>query len=351
MIKLGIIGTGGMANDHARRFQKIKGVRIVACCDIQEQRAKAFASTYGIPRWYTDTARMLDDGSLDAVSVVTVDSAHAPVSLAAIARGLPVLCEKPLATTLADARKMREAALTKGVVTQVNFSYRNSSGAQAAATWIASGAIGRVMHVEASYLQSWLAQDAWGDWRTTDALTWRLCTRHGSAGTLGDIGCHIYDLATLLAGDIAALACDLKTFDKGVRGNRIGPYVLDANDSFVSTVELAGGGIGTVHATRWATGHHNSLRVRVYGDEGAVMVDLDRAYDRYWAIRGRQAMRKAEWREVRCKATPSQQERFIRAVTSGTSDVCDFAQGARVQAYLEASFRSDAAGRTVKVKA
>ena len=351
MIRLGIIGTGGMANDHARRFGKIRGVKLVACCDIREDRAKAFAAKYDIPRWRTDPVTMLDEGGLDAVSVVTVDAAHAPVSLAAIERGLAVLCEKPLATSLADARRMRDAAAKKGVVTQVNFSYRNSSGAQAAAAWVASGGIGRVMHVEASYLQSWLAQDSWGDWRTHDALTWRLSTRHGSAGTLGDVGCHIYDLATLLAGDIAALACEMKTFDKGVPGNRIGPYVLDANDGFAASVELAGGGIGTVHATRWATGHHNSLRVRVYGDEGAVMVDLDRAYDRYWVVRGRQAMRKAIWKEVRCRPTPSQQERFVRAIRTGKSDVCDFAQGARVQAYLEASLRSARRRRAVRVKA
>jgi predicted dehydrogenase len=350
VIRLGIIGTGGMANDHARRFWKMKGVKLVACCDIRGDRAKAFAEKYDIPRWHTDHVTMLDDGGLDAVSVVTVDAAHAPVSLAAVERGLAVLCEKPLATSLADARRMSDAAARKGVVTQVNFSYRNASGAQAAAAWVAAGGIGRVMHVEASYLQSWLSQDAWGDWRTKDAFTWRLSTRHGSSGALGDIGCHIYDLATLLAGDISALACEMKTFEKGIAGNRIGPYALDANDSFVSTVELAGGGIGTVHATRWATGHHNSLRVRVFGDEGAVMVDLDRAVDRYWVVRGRTAIRKADWKEVRARATPSQQERFIAAIREGTSDVCDFARGARVQAYLDASFRSARLRRAVQVR-
>lgn len=351
MIRLGLIGTGGMANDHARRFRKIKGVALAACCDIVGERAKAFAATYGIPRWYDDHRRMLADGGLDAVSVVTVDAAHAAVSLAAIEHGLHVMCEKPLATSLADARRMRDAAAAKGVATQVNFSYRNSCGAQAAAALVKAGGIGRVMHLEASYLQSWLAQDAWGDWRTHVPLTWRLSRRHGSWGTLGDIGCHIYDLATLVAGDIASLACEVKTFDKGVPGNRIGPYVLDANDSFVATVDLAGGGIGTVHATRWATGQHNSLRVRVYGDEGAVMVDLDRAYDRYWVVRGRTAMRKAEWKEVRARATPSQQERFVKAIRAGTSDVCDFAQGARVQACLDASMRSARSRRPARVKA
>jgi len=232
----------------------------------------------------------------------------------------------------------------------VNFSYRNSSGAQAAAQLIKAGGIGRVMHVEASYLQSWLVQDTWGDWRTTPTFAWRLSTRHGSAGTLGDTGCHIYDLVGLLCGDIREISCILRTFSKGVKGNRIGQYVLDANDSFVSAIELAAGGIGTVHATRWATGHHNSLRVRVYGDEGAVEVDLDRDPSSYRLVKGKKAARAAQWRVIPCKRTPTQYERFIASIRTGKSDPSDFRNGAKVQAYLQASTESSAAGRPVKVR-
>jgi predicted dehydrogenase len=262
-----------------------------------------------------------------------------------------VLCEKPLATTLADARRMRDAARARGVVTHVNFSYRNAPCAQAAAALIRDGGIGRVLHVEASYLQSWLTQDTWGDWRTTDAFTWRLSRRHGSSGTLGDIGCHIYDLTALLCGDIQEISCRLSTFDKGVKGNRIGPYVLDANDSFVTTLRLAGGGVGTVHATRWASGHLNSLRVRVFGDKGAVEVDLDRSQTTYRRARSKKVMKAAEWKDVPAPKSPTQYQRFIAAVRSGASDESDFANGARVQAYLDASFISDKRRRPVIVTA
>jgi predicted dehydrogenase len=350
MIRLGIIGTGGMANSHAKSYEPMKGLSITACCDIDEKRVRDFAARWSIPRWYTDYHEMLGTESLDAVDVVTVDAMHAAISLAAIGKGLAVLCEKPLATSLADARKMRDAARRRGVLTMVNFSYRNSSGAQAASQLIQDGGIGRVMHVESSYLQSWLAQSAWGDWRTSPGLTWRLSTRHGSAGTLGDIGCHIYDLTALLCGDIAEINCRLATFDKGVKGNRLGEYVLDANDSFVSTIKLAGGGIGTVHASRWATGQMNSLRVRVYGDQGAVEVDLDHSYTSYRVVRGRDAVRKAQWKEVTCKKTPTQYERFITGLKTGKADVNDFANGARVQAYLEASMLSDQSREPARVK-
>jgi predicted dehydrogenase len=350
MIQIGIIGTGGMAGNHAESYAKMKGVSLTSCCDINEERVRAFAHKWRIPRWYVDYEKMLAEETLDGVSNVTIDAMHAPISLAALAAGVPVLCEKPLATSLADARKMRDAARKRGLVTHVNFSYRNSCGAQAASKLIASGAIGRVMHVEASYLQSWLAQPAWGDWRTKEGMTWRLSTKHGSLGVLGDIGCHIYDLTSLLCGDIAEIDCTLKTFDKGIKGNHIGPYVLDANDSFVSTVRFANGGLGTIHATRWATGQMNSLRVRVYGDKGAVEVDLDSSYDNYKLVRGDKAMQKAEWKTVACPKTPTQYARFVAAVRSGKSDASDFANGAKVQAYLESSLLSDEKKGPVKVR-
>ena len=349
MIRLAIIGTGGMAHTHAESFSAMRGVRLAACCDIDSAKARAFAAKWNIPKWYADYRELLALESPDAVAVVTADAAHAPVSLAAIDRGCAVLCEKPLATSLADARKMRDAARARGVVTHVNFSYRNAPCVQAAASLVRGGGIGRVLHVEASYLQSWLVQDTWGDWRSTSAFTWRLSRRHGSAGTLGDIGCHIYDLTSLLCGPITEIACRLAVFDKGVPGGRIGPYVLDANDSFVSAVTLAGGGIGTVHATRWATGQVNSLKVRVYGDEGAVDVDLDRSTTAYRRAKSRRPMRPSSWKDVSSPKVPSQYERFVAAVRRGSSDESDFANAARVQAYLEGSFTSDRKRKPVRI--
>lgn len=340
MVKIGIIGTGGMANAHAESYKKIKGVKLTACCDISAERATAFAEKHGIPKVYTDYHEMLQKEKLDGVSNVTPDAMHADISLAVIAHCVAILCEKPLATSLADALKMRDAALQAGVVNMVNFSYRNSCGLQKAAEVIKKGTIGRIMHVESSYLQSWLANASWGDWRTNTALTWRLSTKHGSAGDLGDIGCHIYDMTTLLCGDITEINCQLRTFDKGVPGNKLGEYELDANDSFASIVSFANGALGTIHSSRWATGQANSLRVRVYGEKGAIEVDLDKAYDEYRICIGKDVLKFA-WKTVKCKPTPSNYERFIKSIKTGVNDVNDFTNGAKIQAYLENSFISD----------
>ncbi|TGS36171.1 Gfo/Idh/MocA family protein, partial [Mesorhizobium sp. M8A.F.Ca.ET.182.01.1.1] len=123
--------------------------------------------------------------------------------------------------------------------------------------------IGKVRHLEASYLRSWLVSKAWGDWMTESKWLWRLSTKHGSNGVLGDVGIHILDFASYGAGsDVQRIFTRLKTFDK-YEGNKIGAYDLDANDSFTMTAELENGAMGVIHASRWATGHLNELRLRI----------------------------------------------------------------------------------------
>ena len=347
MVKLAVVGTGGMARAHARSFQGIRGVRIVAACDVVPEKVAAFAEEFGIQRTFTDLKKMLAEADVDAVTNVTPDAAHAQVALAVIKAGKHILSEKPLATCYADAKKMADAARRKGVINMVNLSYRNSSAIHRAAKLVQQGAIGRVMHLEASYLQGWLGSKYWGDWRTSGGSLWRLSTAHGSKGVLGDLGVHIIDFASYPAGDIASVDCRLKTFHKA-RGDRIGEYRLDANDSAVITVELAGGGIGTIHTTRWAVGQKNSLLLRLYGDRGGIIVDLDKSYGELQVCRGKDA-RTAEWKTVKCAPTPSIYQRFITSIRTGENDQPDFARGAAIQKVLDACFESDKAGKAVKV--
>jgi predicted dehydrogenase len=348
-VGIGIVGTGGMAGAHAKTFAKIPGVKLVACCDVSEERVKEFAKQWKIPAIYTDYSEMIAKAPMDGLANVTPDAIHAEIALAALGKGVPILSEKPLASTLADARKMAAAARKSGAINMVNFSYRNSCALQAAAKEIAAGKIGRVIHVESSYLQSWLVSKIWGDWHTKDAFLWRLSTKHGSMGTLGDIGCHIYDLTAMLCGDIAEIYCRLETFDKGYPNNRMGEYILDANDSFISNVKFASGAVGTVHSSRWATGQCNSLRARVYGDKGAIELDLDAGADIYKVCIGKD-VDKCKWKTVKCKATPDNYQRFVTALRTGKNDPSDFENGAKVQAYLHYSMESDTKGKAVKVK-
>ena len=349
MVKIGIIGTGGMAGHQAGCFAQIKTCRIVACADTVPGRAAAFAEKHGIASAYEDAREMLDREKLDGVTVVTPDIAHCRPVLEVVKRGIHCMCEKPLADNLKDARRMAAAAKRKGILTAVNFSYRNSAATQKAAQLVASGKIGRVIHVEGNYLQSWLVSRGWGDWSKTEALLWRLSTRHGSLGCLGDIGVHLYDFVTFIAGDISEIQCNLQTFDKPV--NRIGEYVFDANDSFVSTVRFKNGALGTLSSSRWATGHPNTVAMRAYGDKGAIDLNLDRPpEDQLRICVGRKAIDTSQWKPVKCPATPDMYRRFITAIRTGKQGQTTFQGAARVQAYLDASVRSSETGTYIRIR-
>jgi predicted dehydrogenase len=336
-----------MAHSHARAFKAIKGCKLVAACDILPGRVEAFAKEFDIPRFYTDVDEMLATSGIDAVTVVTPDAAHAPVALKVIGKGKHILCEKPLATCFADAKQMADTAGLSGVINMVNLSYRNSAAIQKAHQLVEAGELGRVLHVEASYLQSWLSSKVWGDWRTSPGFLWRLSTQHGSAGVLGDVGVHILDFATFGAGDIQSLDCRLKTFHKA-EDDRVGEYPLDANDSAVITVELAGGALGTIHTTRWATGHANSLRLRIFGESGAIEVDLDHSQDSLEICLGKD-IDKAGWKTLACPKTPTIYQRFIKSIRSGRNDQPDFKRGAKIQKLLDACFESDRLGKSILV--
>ena len=121
MVKLGIVGNGSMANQHAENFGSIRVVKIVACCDIVKEKAQEFAKTHGIANYYTDFDEMLNAEALDAVSIVVNDKFHAPLTIKTIKKGLHVFCEKPPATTSVDAKKVVRVAQKAGVINMINF--------------------------------------------------------------------------------------------------------------------------------------------------------------------------------------------------------------------------------------
>ena len=333
-VRVLILGTGTMAGAHAAAYAAIDGARVVAGVDVRPEALDAFCRTHAIPHRFDSLDAALAWGAFDAVSNVTPDAMHHATTLAAVAAGKHVLCEKPLATDHAHALEMSEAARAAGVVNMINLLHRDVPAMHEAARMVASGAIGRVRHVEASYLQSWLTQPAWGDWRTDPAWLWRLSTAHGSTGVLGDIGIHILDLATHVSGARPRhVSCRLATFDKAP-GGRIGEYTLDANDGFAMHVELDGGAIGTIGATRFASGHINDLRVGVHGDEGAIEAVLSQGRSRLRACL-REDLETATWREIATTPVPKSYARFIAAIRGGPVATPDFARGAELQAILD----------------
>lgn len=341
MVRLLVLGTGGMANNHAIAFAAIDGVTLVAGIDTRPGQLAAFRERHGIAQGFASVEAAIAWGQFDAVTNVTPDAAHHATTMPFLAAGKHVLCEKPLATNAADAQAMADAAARAGVVNMVNLSYRNVAALQKAAAMVRAGAIGTVRHFEASYLQSWLTQPAWGRWDREPQWLWRLSSAHGSKGVLGDVGIHILDFATFIAGqDAVEVSCRLATFDKAP-GGRIGDYRLDANDSATMQVVLGNGALGTVAATRFASGHLNDLRLRIYGDRGGLEVGFENSTSRLRACL-EPDLQTAVWHEVDCPVVPTIYERFIAAIRGTGAADPDFARGAALQRLLDRAEQSAA---------
>jgi len=336
-LRILIVGTGNMGGHHAQSYKEIPGVEVVGGVDVRADQLAAFNEKHGIPNGFASVEEAIAWGQFDAVSNVTPDRFHYATTLPFLAAGKHVLCEKPLATNASDAAKMAEAAAKAGVVNAVNLSYRSVPSMQKAAELVRSGAIGEVRFFEASYLQSWLHQDTWGDWKTSPEWLWRLSSAHGSKGALGDVGVHIVDFATYVAGlSVSDVSGRFAVYDKAPPTNKIGDYVLDVNDSVTMQLSLANGALGTVVATRVASGHQNDLRLKIYGTKGGLEV-LNQEPDTLRACL-EPDLAKANWQTLECPPVTGNYERFIAAVRGNDGPrPPDFARGAEIQKVLDAA--------------
>ena len=350
MIKIGIVGTGGIAEWHATEFQKNTNSTIISACDVSEERLNSFCNKFNIKERYNTVEELLEKSEIDAITNTTPDAFHKEISIKAINKNKHIFCEKPLAENYEDALEMCRALEGKNLVNMVNFSYRNSSGYQEMSNIVKSGKIGDIIHMDANYYQSWLASKYWGDWREQDKWLWRLSTKHGSKGTLGDIGVHIFDFASFPIGSIKRLNAYLKTFES--KGKQIKDYVLDANDTFVSMVEFENGALGTINSTRFATGYSNRLELRIFGNKGAVKIEFDDAI-----TEGNQFMftddinreflsreDKLKWEIVQTKPTLNNFEKFIDSIKNGTNHEPNFKRGADIQNILDKCIESNEKG-------
>ncbi len=209
-IKLGFIGTGSIANVHGDSYKRIGDrVEYVACCDLNEERAKNFAAKYGFKKYYTDYKQMLAENTFDAVEVCTWNSAHAECTIAALNAGANVKCEKPMAMNTEEALAMKEAAEKNGKLLMVGFVRRHGNDASAAIDFINKGFLGDVYFIKASYLRRAGYPGGWfGD------------KSRSGGGPLIDLGVHVIDLSRYVVGNPKPVTVFGATFNKlGARDN------------------------------------------------------------------------------------------------------------------------------------
>ena len=261
-LTVGFIGAGFMATVHSRAARASRA-RLLAISAGSPGTAERTARELGIERAEATGAAVID--AVDLVHVVTPNASHVEYALAALAAGRHVICEKPLATTAADAQRLVDAAEAAGVVAAVPFVYRYHPMVREARARIASGRSGRVLSIQGSYLQDWLALDSDDDWRVDAAIG-------GASRAFADIGSHLCDLVEFVTGDrIVRLAATTRTYF----AERAGRRPVDTEDAAALVIETVGGAIGTLLVSQAAPGRKNRLALEIAGSAESIGFDQE----------------------------------------------------------------------------
>ncbi|MGC4808450.1 Gfo/Idh/MocA family protein [Micromonospora sp. DT233] len=387
-----MVGYAFMGAAHSQAWRTVNRVydlpaqvRMTMLCGRDAAKVADAAGRLGWAAHTTDWRHLVASDEVDVVDICTPGDSHAEIALAALAAGKHVLCEKPLANTVAEARSMAAAAAVaqaSGARSMCGFNYRRVPAVAMMRRLVAEGRLGVIRHVRAAYLQDWIVDPQF-------PLVWRLQRDRAGSGALGDVGAHIIDLTQFVTGQrITGVSAVTETFVKerplpaqshglaahaadGVapvdgrgpvpvdgQGPATGPVTVD--DAAVFVARLDGGALATYEASRFATGRKNSLRVEINGSLGTVAFDLERLnelefYDatRPTAEQGFTRILMTEQEHPYMSAwwppghligyehTFTHQARdFVEAVATGVDPTPSFADGLQVQLVLDAVTRS-----------
>jgi predicted dehydrogenase len=287
---VGVIGYGFMGSAHSQAWRTAGHIfdlpltpRMNVLCGRDPVGVRAAAAKLGWADTETDWRRLIERDDVQLVDICTPGDTHAEIAIAALAAGKHVLCEKPLANSVAEAQRMVDAATAasaRGVHSMVGFNYRRVPAITFARRLVAEGRLGTIRHVRAQYLQDWIVDRQF-------PLVWRLQADRAGSGALGDIAAHIVDAAQYIVGDLLAGVSGLtETFIRerplvagttsglGAQGGAgTGPVTVDDAALFIG--RFAGGALASFEATRFATGRKNALRIEVNGSLGSLAFDFE----------------------------------------------------------------------------
>jgi predicted dehydrogenase len=290
-LRVGMVGYAFMGAAHSQAWRTVNHAfdlplpaRMTVVCGRSADEVSAAAAKLGWAEHATDWRQVIDRDDIDLIDICTPGDTHAEIALAAIAAGKHVLCEKPLANTVAEAREMASAATAaqaRGIRTMCGFNYRRVPAVALMRNMVAAGRIGKIRHVRATYLQDWIVDPDF-------PLVWRLRKDVAGSGALGDIGAHIIDLTQHVTGQsITTVTALTETFVRnrplpasstGLSGSASatarGEVTVD--DAALFLARLDGGAVATYEATRFATGRKNGLRVELNGSLGSLVFEFER---------------------------------------------------------------------------
>ncbi|MER6580949.1 Gfo/Idh/MocA family oxidoreductase [Nonomuraea sp. NPDC001023] len=286
---VGMVGYAFMGRTHSQAWRNVDAFfdlplrpAMVALAGRNPEATEQAAAKLGWAHAETDWKRVLDRDDVQIVDICTPGDSHAEIAIAALAAGKHVICEKPLANSVAEAEEMAAAARAaagRGVRAMVAFNYRRVPAVALARRFVAEGKLGQIRHVRAQYLQDWIVDPDF-------PLVWRLQKDKAGSGALGDIGAHIIDTAQYVTGErLTGVSAMTETFVKerplaaassGLSaGSGTGKGSVTVDDAALFNGRLTGGGLASFEATRFATGRKNALRIEINGSLGSLAFDFE----------------------------------------------------------------------------
>jgi predicted dehydrogenase len=383
-LRVGMVGYAFMGAAHSQAWRTVNhafdlplSAEMSVVCGRNEAEVAAAAAKLGWSAHATDWRSVVANPEIDLIDICSPGDTHAEITLAALAAGKHVLCEKPLANTVAEAREMASAATTAqalGVRAMCGFNYRRVPAVTLMRQLVAAGRIGAVRHVRAVYLQDWIVDPSF-------PLVWRLRKEIAGSGALGDIGAHIVDLTQFVTGQaIDSVSALTETFIRnrplpssssglGAEGGQ-GQGEVTVDDAALFLARLDGGAVATYEATRFATGRKNGLRVELNGSLGSLVFDFEQMnelqfYDgtrpsgeqgfiRIQVTEPEHPYMSAWWpvgHPIGYEHTFTHQMRdLIAAIAAGDDPTPSFTDALQVQLVLDAVERSADSGAWVKVE-
>jgi len=276
-LNIALIGHGFMGRAHSNAWRQVRSffdvpyepVLKVICGRNEGELIKA-ANKFGWQEHSTSWEEVVGREDIDVVDICAPGDMHLPIALAAAASKKIIFCEKPLANTVAEAKQMLEAARANGCVHMLCHNYRRAPAVALARELLGAGRIGEIYHYRGTYLQDGLVDPDY-------PRVWRLEKARAGSGALGDLLSHSIDLARYLVSEITEVSGLLKTFipERPLPQSRtMAPVEVD--DAALSLVKFESGAVGTIEATKFATGRKNYNRFEINGSRGSIVFNLER---------------------------------------------------------------------------
>lgn len=348
VIKVGLIGLGGMANAHRKMISELERIQLSALCDVNDELLHKVGDEEGIgkEKRFNEMESLIRNPDVDAVISIVPNDLHANVLELCIRHQKPIMAEKPFTLNFKEAEYLAELYEQTPIPCMVGFSYRYIPAFRYAKKLLQENKIGTLRHMEVRYLQSFGAPifDVPYLWRFNKTVT--------GTGALGDLGAHMIDSARFLVGEFKSVSALMSTFVPERRDPASGSMRKVEVDDYASFLaELENDVVGTFLTTRNAIGSGNQHEVTLYGDIGSIYVNCEKPDEVLLSlVDAKELQTSKEILEVPTGYRRQQLEDFIALVTGQEQEgIPDFHDGYRNQKVLERIIESAEKGQSVNI--